>query len=180
MSIYKIVNNRILSVSSFIFDIDLNKICLITRNKEPYIYKICFPGGKIEYNKDKNYLMATKREVLEETGIEIDFPEHNLLEILEEFDNFIIILSILVCTISRFIRVKNEYDRNEIYSMAWLSQEEINKYIKEEQTTKGLLRIINKGFDFANIIFKENIKQDRKEICSEDYIKKFLWKSDKI
>ena len=91
MSIYKIVNNRILSVSSFIFDIDLNKICLITRNKEPYIYKICFPGGKIEYNKDKNYLMATKREVLEETGIEIDFPEHNLLEILEEFDNFIII-----------------------------------------------------------------------------------------
>lgn len=47
-----------------------NKILLIKRTKEPFKDMYCLPGGHVE--KDEFLKDAIKREVKEETGIEID------------------------------------------------------------------------------------------------------------
>ncbi len=48
-----------------------NKVLLIKRGKEPYKYCWAFPGGRIEPNDD-DILSAAKRELKEETSLELD------------------------------------------------------------------------------------------------------------
>ena len=97
---------------------------LIRRENQPFKGKWCFPGGKIEPNE--NYIDACKREIYEETGINIKLPEIHLLKIVyvEDF--------IIFSTISELINekvdilLKKEFTHDNIISK-WFNLEEISK-----------------------------------------------------
>lgn len=50
-----------------VFNKELNKVLMCKRAKEPYKNLYNFPGGKIE--KNETVLSSSKRELLEETGL---------------------------------------------------------------------------------------------------------------
>ncbi len=143
--------NKILSVSSFVYKKSTKQVLIIQRGLSGASKNLLsFPGGKFEIKQDANYLAATKREVMEETGIKISFPNISLLQVLS------VNKYLLFTSISEFISQQGDVDKSEISNMFWLSKEDIEKEITEKNSTKYLKDIIYKGFEFAEKTFNSN------------------------
>ena len=145
--------NKIMCVSSFIYDKKNNKVCIIKRNTSPCYDKYTFPGGKME-TTDKNYLEATKREIFEETGYKISFPQYNLIEGIDYLPNYFILVSLSILE-SR--AEDSVLDNHEIKNLGWFTQEEANKFITDENSSADFLTYVNKGFDLVKINRLNNI-----------------------
>lgn len=122
---------------------DSKQILLIRRENEPFKDRWCFPGGNIENNE--RYLDATKREILEETGVNIRFPQPNLLKVVEA-GKYTIITSITELDGEQDAEIcKEKYDFNEI-SCRWFNFEDVVK-IDEIEFVPGIKQLIPEAFE---------------------------------
>ncbi len=87
-----------------VFNTELNKVLMCKRMKEPYKGLYNFPGGKVEENED--YYSSCKRELWEETGLDIEIkPVFTTEYFYEQQEN---IKLVVYCGISNSMDVKAE------------------------------------------------------------------------
>ncbi len=122
---------------------------LIRRENEPFKNLWCFPGGKIESTED--YLSATKREIQEETGLIIKFPEIHLLKIVY-VEKYLIFCSISQLDDDFIIKNKNQ-QKDFTYAginCKWFNLEEISK-LQENDLVPGMKELIPKAFNLLKL-----------------------------
>lgn len=137
-----IASNKIISVSCMVYSRNLNKIAVIRRTTNPEYGKICFPGGKVR--NEENYIEATKRELLEETGFLVKFHPIHLIDIVS-YDKFLIIVT--------FAEIMGQNFAEEDQNVCWKTEEEL-KEINPREYTEGFINVLEKGFKLIKMTYK--------------------------
>lgn len=129
-----------------------DKIGLLFVSKKGY-YKL--PGGKLEEGETKKE--AFKREVLEETGCEIEIKKE--LGLIIEYRNKVEKLQINYCYVSEVIKETgvfnlSEKEKKKGFQFKWASQKEAKELIKnsEPKDYEGKF-IINRDLTILNKVF---------------------------
>lgn len=126
-----------ISVAAIVFD-KQSRVLLIQRGQPPAEGLWSIPGGKVRYGE--NLLNACKREVMEETGIEIE--PGPLVEIIERITEgfHYVILDHVAHTIGE--TEQHPVAASDVIDARWVALSEIEHY----DTTEGLAPVIEKAF----------------------------------
>lgn len=139
------ISNKILAVSSLVYSQSLNKVALIHRDKNPEYGLLTFPGGKTK--RGEFYKDAAVRELLEETGYIVKFPEFHIIDFFST-EHYLIVV-----TLCEIIGQQIPLEEN---SIVWLSFDEIEKK-NESEFTSGLVKIISKGKRLIDLQYNNKI-----------------------
>ena len=105
--------------------VDKNKILMVQENKTEIKGLWNLPGGKIKIDED--IIQATKREIHEETGFNINIESILLIQNYVTYKGILLIIY-FNATLSNLKQV--EYRKNEISNVKWFTIEEIKNIPK--------------------------------------------------
>lgn len=132
-----------ISVAAIVFDA-LSRVLLIQRGQPPAEGLWSIPGGKVRYGE--SLPNACKREVKEETGIDIE--PGPLVEVIERITEgfHYVILDYSAHTIGE--TEQHPVAASDVIDARWVELSEIDHY----DTTEGLLPVIEKAFKLVTKI----------------------------
>lgn len=126
----------VLVTSVSIFNDD--KVLMIKENKPTAINKWNFPGGRIEYGE--HILYSAKREVKEETGLEIRLiGTTGIYNFMSSTNNQVILFHF----IGEVTGGSLHHEEHEISESKWIEIHELEKFDKDFREPKVINQIIN-------------------------------------
>jgi len=115
-----------------------NQFLMITRSEsDPYgAGWLTFPGGKVDRGADQTGILeeSVRREVLEETGIEVGEIKYLKSKFFNTDENVGVVDVIFVCEYASGEPMTN--DPKEVGSVQWMTREEILGHPKTQVWTK--------------------------------------------
>ena len=133
-----------------------NKILMVQENRKEKKGKWNMPAGKLEDNED--LILAAKREVKEETNLNIDITK---LICIEENVSEMGQLIILYFS-GKYVSGEIKFDNEEISNVVWMTQDEINELgednIRGGKTINSVIKHSNKvGISLDKIMIENNL-----------------------
>lgn len=131
-----------LSVAAIVFDTQ-SRVLLVQRGQPPAEGLWSIPGGKVHYGESLEN--ACKREVMEETGIDIE--PGPLVEIIERITEgfHYVILDYRAYTTAKTEQPPTPTAASDVKDARWVTLSELEHY----DTTEGLIPVITKAFGLS-------------------------------
>ena len=133
-----------------------NKILMVQENRKEKKGKWNMPAGKLEDNED--LIIAVKREVKEETNLNIDIKKLICIEENVSEKGQLLVLYFF----GEYVSGEIQFDNEEISNVVWMSQEEINELgidnIRGGKTINDVIRYSNEnGIGLDKIMIENNL-----------------------
>jgi 8-oxo-dGTP pyrophosphatase MutT (NUDIX family) len=135
-----------------------NKVLLIKENKSTAYNQWNFPSGRIE--KYEDILEAAKREVKEETGLEVELlSTTGVYNFVSETNHQVILFHFM----GEIKGGKVELPEDEILDSKWMSLEEImnlrNEHIRHPMVIRQIVDALQKGQFYPTTLFKKKLNE---------------------
>ena len=126
------------NVIGIVFDTKTRKILIGKKENDPHVPKLswCFPGGRPKH--DEELEDSIKREVKEETGLDIESLGPIFARILPEQENIL-----LIYYLCELIDENESKKDDEFVELKWVKPEELEKYFTTSFNPKLKEYIIN-------------------------------------
>lgn len=133
-----------------------NKILMVQENRKEKKGKWNMPAGKLEDNED--LIIAVKREVKEETNLNIDIKKLICIEENVSEKGQLLVLYFF----GEYVSGEIQFDNEEISNVVWMTQEEINELgidnIRGGKTINDVIRYSNEnGIGLDKIMIENNL-----------------------
>lgn len=133
-----------------------NKILMVQENRKEKKGKWNMPAGKLEDNED--LIIAVKREVKEETNLNIDIKKLICIEENVSEKGQLLVLYFF----GEYVSGEIQFDNEEISNVVWMSQEEINELgidnIRGGKTINDVIKYSNEnGIGLDKIMIENNL-----------------------
>ena len=133
-----------------------NKILMVQENRKEKKGKWNMPAGKLEDNED--LILAAKREVKEETNLNVDIK--NLICIEENVSEMGQLLILYFS--GEYVSGKIKFDNEEISNVVWMTVKEINELgldnIRGGKTINNVIKCSNEtGIGLDKIMIENNL-----------------------